>query len=106
MAAFRLVQLGERVRGDDGDRLRAEGLGHRVIAHRSFAEHEYHVPSIGAAVPAGCSGACIKSDEDDFLTTLILRGMHHSPCNPRKLEYLHDYPIWGGKLNGSEAFGG
>ena len=35
-----------------------------------------------------------------------VRGMHHSPCNPRKLEYLHDYPIWGGKLNGSEAFGG
>ena len=37
---------------------------------------------------------------------LFQRGMHHSPCNPRKLEYLHDYPIWGGKLNGSEAFGG
>ena len=36
----------------------------------------------------------------------VSRGMHHSPCNPRKLEYLHDYPIWGGKLNGSEAFGG
>ena len=27
-----------------------------------------------------------------FFVEYHARGMPHSPCNPRKLEYLHEYP--------------